>query len=41
MMLTGGIDDADGKNRFGRGTRKPTAGGAPAVGAEASAGGGR
>jgi hypothetical protein len=40
MMLTGGIDEAEGKNTSGPGTRKPTAGGAPAVGAEASAGGG-
>ena len=40
MMLTGGIDEADGKNTSGPGTLMPTAGGAPAVGAEASAGGG-
>src|SRR3954447_15753589 len=42
MMLTGGIDEADGKNTSGPGTRKPTAGAAPgtAVGAETSAGGG-
>src|SRR3954470_15468993 len=42
MMLTGGIDDADGKNTSGPGTRNPAAGAVPgtAVGAAARAGGG-